>query len=338
MSEHVLGATHFGPHARPADPEYISAMEHFESVPHERIYAGTQQIDAGEIARASLVWLNGAATINTAMPITRSTTDGVMNSIGWEGAAADAAYASTRSFAESLDELAEVMAEVGARLGTVAAAAEAVKLAVAPPGGSGPIGAVARALEAAHVIDAALAQETLRQEAVLAMNMIYKPAYSGAGTGIPALPAPPALPGDASSAPNHSNHTAPQSVPSQQQHPAAPEQPEAPQPHPEPQPHAEPQQPAKPQNPTPPATPAPSAEPAPSTEPAPAPTPPESLQPPATAPTPAPKPPTPPASPAPALPADPQLSDPGGQPGITGPIPNNTTPTTPDQPGISPDH
>ncbi|WP_067890811.1 hypothetical protein [Nocardia vaccinii] len=324
MSEHVLGATHFGPHARPTDPEYISAMEHFESVPHERIYAGTQQIDAGEIARASLVWLNGAATINTAMPITRSTTDGVMNSTGWEGAAADAAYASTRSFAESLDELAEVMAEVGARLGAVAAAAEAVKLAVAPPGGSGPVGAVARALEAAHVIDAALAQETLRQEAVLAMNMIYKPAYSGAGTGIPALPEPPVLPGDDSSAPNHSNHTAPQSVPPQQQYPATPQQPETP------QPHAEPRQPAHPQNSAPPATPAPP------TEPAPSPTPPESIQPPDAAP--APRPPSPPASPIPAPPADPRLSDPGGQPGITGPIPNNTTPTTPDQPGVSPDH
>ncbi|WP_051192834.1 hypothetical protein [Nocardia jiangxiensis] len=333
MSERVLGSAQFGPQPRPADPEYISAMEHFESVPHERIYAGTQQIDAGEIARASLVWLNGAATIGTAMPITRSTTDGVMNSAGWEGAAADAAYASTRSFAESLDDLAEVMAEVGARLGAVAAAAEAVKLAVVPPGASGPIGAVARALEAAHVIDAQLAQETLRQEAVLAMNMIYKPAYSGAGTGIPALPDPPALPGDTSPNASGTNHTAPQSLPPQQQHPATPQQPETS------------------QTPTPPATPTPP------TESTPSPTPPESTQPPSTAPTPAPQSPSPsaapappaspapappapapPASPAPAPPADPRLSDPGGQPGITGPIPHNTTPTTPDQPGISPDH
>ncbi|WP_197516566.1 hypothetical protein, partial [Nocardia sp. 852002-51101_SCH5132738] len=30
------------------------------------------------------------------------------------------------------------------------------------------------------------------------------------------------------------------------------------------------------------------------------------------------------------------LTDQEGQPGITGPIPNTDTPTTPDQPGVSP--
>ncbi|MFE7718931.1 hypothetical protein ACFU44_07790 [Nocardia rhizosphaerihabitans] len=173
------------------DPTYIGAMEHFESMPHEQIYARTQQIDAAAVLSASMDWLESAAALTTTMPLTRSNAERVIEETGWEGAAADAAFASTRSFAAALDELAEVFGEVGARLGGVAAAAEAVKLAVVAPGGSGPIGTIARLLEAAHVIDAQMAAEALRQEAVLAMNMIYKPAYSLAGTGVPALPAPP---------------------------------------------------------------------------------------------------------------------------------------------------
>jgi hypothetical protein len=288
---------------RRTDPEYISAMEHFESMPHEEIYAQAQRIDAGEILRASLVWLDAATAVTTSMPITRATADDVMSSAGWEGPAADAAYASTRRFAASVDELAEVMAEVGARLGAVAAAAEAVKLAVVPPGNSGPIGAVVRLLEASHVIDAQLAREAMRQEAVLAMNMIYKPAYSAAGTGIPALPEPPDLPGTPPAHHAPSNHT--------------PANPPAPQPPPPPQ-----QAPATPQQPQPPQTSTPA--------PAPAQTPPP--------PTPTQPPNTPAPSPAPNLPAGPPLSDQGGQPGITGPIPGNSTTPTTDQPGVSPDH
>ncbi|MCP2292852.1 hypothetical protein [Nocardia amikacinitolerans] len=175
------------------DPTYISSMEHFESMPHEEIYAKTQQIDAGEILRASVTWLEVAAALAASMPLSRGGADRVMNGMEWEGAAANAAYASTRSFAASVDELSAVMGQVGARLGGVAAAAEAVKLAVVPPGSSGPIGAIAQLLEAANVIDAQMAQEALRQEAVLAMNMVYKPAYSMAGNGVPALPEPPVL-------------------------------------------------------------------------------------------------------------------------------------------------
>src|SRR5690606_19387738 len=77
----------------------------------------------------------------------------------------------------------------------VAAAAEAVKVAVVPPGNTGPVGALARLLEAAKVIDADMVQEVLRQEAILTMNMVYKPAYTAAGSGVPALPEPPPPPG-----------------------------------------------------------------------------------------------------------------------------------------------
>ena len=107
------------------DPTYISAMEHFESMPHEQIYTRTQQIDAGAVLGASRTWLETAATLTTSMPLTKASADRVINDTGWSGAAADAAAASTRSFAASIDELAAVMAEVGARLGGVAAAAEA---------------------------------------------------------------------------------------------------------------------------------------------------------------------------------------------------------------------
>src|SRR5690606_41247979 len=71
---------------------------------------------------------------------------------------------------------------------------EAVKVAVVPPGNTGPVGALARLLEAAKVIDADMVQEVLRQEAILTMNMVYKPAYTAAGSGVPAPPEPPPPP------------------------------------------------------------------------------------------------------------------------------------------------
>ncbi|PPJ22893.1 hypothetical protein C5F51_30395, partial [Nocardia nova] len=182
----------YGPAASHTDPQYISAMEHFESMTHEQIHTGTEKIEAGEILQASLIWLEAAATLTGSMPATRSQAERIMDHAGWQGPAAEAAAASAHSFAASVDELAAVFGEVGARLGAVAGAAEAVKMAVPPPGDSGPVGAIARVLEAAHVIDARIAQEVMRQEAILTMNMIYKPAYSAAGTAVPALPEPPA--------------------------------------------------------------------------------------------------------------------------------------------------
>ncbi|MBB5918662.1 hypothetical protein BJY24_007574 [Nocardia transvalensis] len=345
----------YGPQPpRHTDPDYISAMEHFESIPHERIHAGTEKIDAGEILLASQVWLEAAGTLATAMPLTRGNLEIAMNGARWEGAAADAAEAATRGIADSFEELAAVMGEVGARLGALAAAAEAVKLAVVPPGDSGPIGALARILEAAHVVDAQLAQEALRQEALLAMNMIYKPGYTAAGTAIPALPEPPGLPGVAPEAPYATNPPAPQAVPPnnstprqdrpaprppapEQPRPEAPAQPQTPsQPTPAPQPSA----PSTPAPQAPPTTPPPSPEHTPSPQ-APAPQPPTTTSPAPPPPSPAPPPPAPP-SPAPPPPAPapaepgPPLSDQEGQPGITGPIPETSTPTTPDQPGVSP--
>ncbi|MFD4428054.1 hypothetical protein [Nocardia sp. NPDC058497] len=390
------------------DPTYIGAMEHFESMPHEQIYARTQQIDAAAVLGASMAWLESAAALTTSLALTRSNAERVIEETGWEGAAADAAFASTRSFAAALDELAGVFGEVGARLGGVAAAAEAVKLAVVAPGGSGPIGTIARLLEAAHVIDAQMAAESLRQEAVLAMNMIYKPAYTLAGTGVPALPAPPGAAGQGSPAVQGGSRNGSAPTPQTAEQPAPPplttdqpaptsEQPAPPrteQPAPEspaptseqpapqvptptseqpvPQPETSAPQPAPATTEPAPQTPAPTSEqPAPQPEPsAPQPAPP-SEQPAPSAPQPAPRAPEPapqapaptseqraPEPPAPRAPephaADPAPPvpggpvDPGGQPGVTGPIPGTNVPgpqpVTPppappidlDQPGVIP--
>ncbi|WP_063129443.1 hypothetical protein [Nocardia fusca] len=349
------------------DPDYISAMEHFEAMRHEDIYRATQQIDAGEILRISGTWMHAATTLQTSLPLTRAGADRVMNAMEWDGEAADAAFASTRSFADSVEELAGVLGQVGLRLGAVAAAAEAVKIAVVPPGDSGPVGALARLLEAAKVIDAQMVQEVLRQEAILTMNMVYKPAYLAAGTAVPALPEPPAAPGPlpplgpppapraridsavgAESAPAAGDSTAPggeatesegatdRPSPESGSAPAAPppEVPATPEDTPAPSPEHDggsPQPPAS-EVPEPTDGSAPPAEPAPGdTAPAPPPAPP--VQPPAAEPPPAPANPAEPEPHAAPNPTAVPLSDPAGQPGITGPVPGQRAP---DQPGVIP--
>ncbi|MGA6207873.1 hypothetical protein [Nocardia testacea] len=354
------------------DPDYISAMEHFEAMRHEDIHRATQQIDAGEILRISGTWMHAATTLQTSLPLTRAGADRVMNAMEWDGEAADAAFASTRSFADSVEELAGVLGQVGLRLGAVAAAAEAVKIAVVPPGDSGPVGALARLLEAAKVIDAQMVQEVLRQEAILTMNMVYKPAYLAAGTAVPALPEPPAAPGplpplgpppapraqvdpvvgvDAAPAAGDSGApggAAPESgndpdQPAPQQDSApTPESPAPPENTPAPAPEHDggsPQPPA-PEVPRPTDGSAPPEEPAPTdTAPTPPLPPPAAEQPPAPASPPAAEqPPAPANPPEPEPPAAPHptavpLSDPAGQPGITGPVPGQRAP---DQPGVIP--
>lgn len=349
------------------DPDYISAMEHFEAMRHEDIYRATQQIDAGEILRISGTWMHAATTLQTSLPLTRAGADRVMNAMEWDGEAADAAFASTRSFADSVEELAGVLGQVGLRLGAVAAAAEAVKIAVVPPGDSGPVGALARLLEAAKVIDAQMVQEVLRQEAILTMNMVYKPAYLAAGTAVPALPEPPAAPGPlpplgpspvpraridsavgAESAPAAGDSTAPggeatesegatdRPAPESGSAPAAPppEVPATPEGAPAPSPEHDggsPQPPAS-EVPEPTGGSEPPREPAPGdTAPAPPPAPP--AEPPVAEPPPAPANPAEPEPPAAPNPTAVPLSDPAGQPGITGPVPGQRAP---DQPGVIP--
>ncbi|WP_063037923.1 hypothetical protein [Nocardia grenadensis] len=352
------------------DPDYISAMEHFEAMRHEDIYRATQQIDAAEILRMSGTWVHAATTLQTSLPLTRAGADRVMNAMEWDGEAADAAFASTRGFADSVEELAGVLGQVGLRLGAVAAAAEAVKIAVVPPGDSGPVGALARLLEAAKVIDAQMVQEVLRQEAILTMNMVYKPAYLAAGTAVPALPEPPAAPGPlpplgpppaprdridsavgADSAPAVGDSTAPggeatesggaadQPAPQSDSAPAAP----APG-SPAPEADSAPDGPAAPDGdpapspgndggpPRPPAreVPEPTDGSAPPAEPPPGDTTPA---PPAAEQPPAPANPAEPEPPAPPGPTAAPLSDPAGQPGITGPVPGQRAP---DQPGVIP--
>ncbi|WP_040789523.1 WXG100 family type VII secretion target [Nocardia paucivorans] len=355
------------------DPNYISAMEHFESMRHEDIYAATQQMDAVEILRTSGAWLQAAAGLRTSFPLTRDSVERVMNAAGWEGEAADAAYTSARSFAESVNDLADVLAQVGTRLGAVAAAAEAVKLAVVPPGSSGPVGTIARLLEAANVIDAQMAQEALRQEAVLTMNMVYKPAYTAAGTGVPALPPPPPVPeapapltpphpasaphllssdagGPNGSAPTpdvpakppatesdagspHTQTTPPQRAPENESPHTPGESPSTPPPQ-APFQEPGPTETPRPENPD-------NGEDPPAAPPAPAETPPIPQPPPSPPPPPAPPappapPPGPPPVPAPPeSPGPPPVADPAGQPGVTGPVPGEE-PRLPDQPGVIP--
>ncbi|MFI5715950.1 hypothetical protein [Nocardia sp. NPDC051750] len=336
-----------------SDPDYISAMEHFEAMRHADIYQATQQIDAGEILRISGTWMHTAATLQSTFPLTRANADLVMNEAEWEGEAADAALACTRSFSESIEELAGVIGQVGLRLGAVAAAAEAVKIAVVPPGDTGPVGALARLLEAAKVIDADMVQEVLRQEAILTMNMVYKPAYTAAGSGVPALPEPPPPPGALPplSPPIATPQVAPSPAPEPSSTGTAPEN-EA---------SDLPDQPGTIPAPPPPAGQAPAPETAPphdapdTTPDPPAPVPGQDAeQPPGpteqSTPTAPPAPPAPPEAPAPAEPpaqepppaaaAPPAqnptgvpLSDPEGQPGITGPVPGGRAP---DQPGVIP--
>lgn len=182
------------------DPPYITSMEHFESLRHDEIYAKAQQIDPAALAMASATWMEIAGTITAGFPAATAILDGVLNDERWHGAAADAAAQSARSISASATEFAEAMASVSTRLAAVAAAGEAVKLAVVPPNDRGPVAIITSLLSGASLMDAQQMEEALRKEAVLVMNTVYAPCYRPAGEGVPGFPVQVKAPVHSSSA------------------------------------------------------------------------------------------------------------------------------------------
>lgn len=187
------------------DPSYITAMEHFEGLSHQEIHDKVRAMDTKLITTLGETWreiANGlsAKVLGSRLALNRALSEG----FGGEFATAAATAADT--FFDGADNLQRVVSSVGYRIGSVAGAAEAVKLLVPPPpvqivpteGMSDEAQQVAALVGAAApstAADLGRQQEEQRQVAIGVMNSVYKPSYQPAGDGVPTF-VPVSAPGD----------------------------------------------------------------------------------------------------------------------------------------------
>ncbi|WP_156058945.1 hypothetical protein [Nocardia rhamnosiphila] len=206
------GAEHFGAQVSHGDrdPSYITAMEQFEGISHEEIYAKVGEMAPGlmhafaDIYDAAAIALSGGL-LGAHLAIQRELSDGL------NGQFADAAVQAARKFYDQATDVQEVIRSVGLRVKAVAYGAEVVKKSVPPPPSQAPVtnpaittsvvdpAQIAQTVVGATDPAAAAALDRYKEEqrlvAVEAMNMAYKPTYQPAGDGVPTF-VPVQGPGD----------------------------------------------------------------------------------------------------------------------------------------------
>ena len=175
------------------DPDYAPDPEFFESMSHDAIYAGAQSMRPGALSTHADKWHSVQAALDGMLLGYRLKIGGIIGS-GWEGEGADAGRAAVDAFVGSGQRASEVMGSVKSRLQQAASAAEAVRAAVPPPEHVDTAAMLPLALlnppSAAAMAAAQQRAEEARQEAIRAMNAIYKPAMIPVGNGVPTFAAP----------------------------------------------------------------------------------------------------------------------------------------------------
>lgn len=170
------------------DPEYAPTVEEFDNLSHAEIHKKVQLMDPSVLTAGQQAW-HGSAT-GLAEAVTDAHTE-IRSAIadGWRGAAAEKAVAAVRSFEESGQRLADVMATVAQRLGQAGDAAEALRAAVPQPHSARPDLSAALLNPSAATANAGIQKsaESARQDVVRAMDTIYASAFIPTGTGVPAF-------------------------------------------------------------------------------------------------------------------------------------------------------
>ncbi|WP_187776292.1 hypothetical protein [Antrihabitans cavernicola] len=175
------------------DPDYAPNAEFFESMSHQAIYDGAQKMQPGVLNDRGNTWHSVQSSLDGMLFGYRMEIAALVNG-SWEGDGANAAQGAVDAFIASGQEASEVMGSVVSRLHQASSAAEAVRAAVPVPEAVDPVAMLPMALlnppSAAAVAEAQKRAEEARQEAIRAMNNIYKPTMIPVGNGVPSFSAP----------------------------------------------------------------------------------------------------------------------------------------------------
>ncbi|MFE3543730.1 hypothetical protein ACFXK0_12210 [Nocardia sp. NPDC059177] len=178
---------------------YITGMEAFEGFSHEEIYDGAQRMQPGVMQQFGDGWVEISSAVSGAMTGLAIQTSRATGDL--RGAMATAGDSAGKTFLSEVHDLAAVVSSVGHRVKAAGYGAEAVKAAVPPPVTSAgqPAGDTSIPPALAILVDgsapstaASTEREKIErlQQAVTAMNTIYKPTFQPAGDNVPEFLAP----------------------------------------------------------------------------------------------------------------------------------------------------
>jgi hypothetical protein len=223
------------------DPDFVTTVEHFEGMTHQALYQavhGEGGMDAVGLRTLQQVWRENYSDLLNLTMFNRLGLNQIFSDGLWTGAASDAAQVASERYAMAANQIGQVFASVADRLDALAWSAEAVRAAVQPPPGTtvlyadpdDPSQSVLPGLVNPEFSDQdRVARELARQEAVRALNNIYKPTYPPAGSGVPTYVSVPQIAGDVPGAPGGNSPGAPGSpVTTSTTPPGGPASPEAP--------------------------------------------------------------------------------------------------------------
>ncbi|MEV5833736.1 hypothetical protein [Nocardia sp. NPDC052112] len=171
------------------DPNYAQTVEIFDNLSHREIHDGVQLMNPVVLAAGQQAWQGSSTGLATAVEQAHSEIRAAMAD-GWRGAAADSAADAVREFERHGQQLADVMAAVGQRLGQAGDAAEALRAAVVEPSGETTdlAGALLDPTKATENAATQKAADGTRLDVVQAMDSIYTNAFISTGSGVPAFP------------------------------------------------------------------------------------------------------------------------------------------------------
>ncbi|WP_157124742.1 WXG100 family type VII secretion target [Nocardia pseudovaccinii] len=171
------------------DPNYAQSVEIFDNLSHREIHDGVQLMNPVVLAAGQQAWQGSSTGLATAVEQAHSEIRAAMAD-GWRGAAADSAADAVREFERQGQQLADVMAAVGQRLGQAGDAAEALRAAVVEPSSQTTdlAGALLDPAKATENTATQKSADGTRQDVVQAMDSIYTNVFITTGSGVPAFP------------------------------------------------------------------------------------------------------------------------------------------------------
>ncbi|MFI1459421.1 hypothetical protein [Nocardia carnea] len=203
------------------DPDFVTTLEHFEGMTHQALYQavhGEAGMDAAGLRTLQQVWRENYSELLDLTTFNRLGLNRIFSDGLWTGAAADAAQVASERYALAANQIGQVFASVADRLDALAWSAEALRAAVQPPPGpavlladpDNPSQSLLPGLVNPEFSDQdRAAREVARQEAVRALNNIYKPTYPPAGSGVPTYVTVPQMAGDTPGAPGGTSPSTP---------------------------------------------------------------------------------------------------------------------------------
>ncbi|MFI6869302.1 hypothetical protein [Nocardia sp. NPDC050406] len=182
------------------DPDYISRLEDFATLPHEEIFERVREMNPAALHEYSDQWVRIANSVGGAVSALHMTVQATLSE-GMSGRMGSAADLAARRFVRRATDIEEVLRGAGDRIRTAAYGAEAVKRSVPPPPVSDveTMGATTTAFLSALTGGPGddgfdVYKEEQHRLAVAALEANYVPTYPPAGSGVPAF-VPAELPG-----------------------------------------------------------------------------------------------------------------------------------------------